>query len=121
MLTKCGFELFDYHYGDVGELDSMFSGWFFLVVMGAVVSMAVQWFFAWRVYILSQIRALAVCIAAVSTTYRLHCWLRTDQYCLFTTKSKLSLVQGVCGITCGFLVRRSASLGNSRYQCKHKR
>ena len=56
-----------YRYGDVETLTSIYNGWFTLPIMCAMVSMVVQSFFAWRIYMLSKVRMLAGGIVFVSS------------------------------------------------------
>ncbi|KAH9923905.1 uncharacterized protein B0H18DRAFT_1120246 [Fomitopsis serialis] len=77
LLTAGAFEVFVYRYGDVEALGLVYNGWFSLPIMCALVSMVVQWFFAWRIYMLSKLRILMGGIII------------------------LSLLQGICGIMVG--------------------
>ena len=65
LLTGVSFERFVYHYGDTKTLTREYIGWFTLPVICGVVSMVVQFFFAWRIYLLSRLRLLAGGIVAV--------------------------------------------------------
>ena len=67
LLTAGGFTIFVDHYGDVDELTNICYGWLALAIMVAVVSMVVQGFFAWRIYMLSNLRILVGLILTVST------------------------------------------------------
>ena len=66
LLTDCGFIVFVDNYGDVKDLYNICTGWFSLPVMCAIVSMIVQWFFAWRIYMFSRMRILVAGILLVS-------------------------------------------------------
>lgn len=69
LLTAGGFTIFVDHFGDIGELTNICYGWLALAIMVAVVSMIVQGFFAWRIYMLSHLRVLVAVILTVSADY----------------------------------------------------
>ena len=52
LLSASAFQIFVYHYGDVGIVTKIYNGWFTIPVMAAMISMVVQSFFAWRIYII---------------------------------------------------------------------
>lgn len=66
LLTAGGFTIFVDHYGDIEELTNICYGWLALAMMVAVVSVIVQGFFAWRIYMLSHLRVLVAVILTVS-------------------------------------------------------
>ena len=69
LLSASAFQIFVYHYGDVEIVTKIYNGWFTLPVMSAMISMVIQAFFAWRIYLLSKLRVLAGGIVAVSASY----------------------------------------------------
>ena len=66
LLTECAFKIFVYNFGNAKELTTTCSAWFCLVVMAATISVVVQFFFAWRIYVLSQIGTIAGGLVIVS-------------------------------------------------------
>ena len=68
LLSASAFQIFVYHYGDVEIVTKIYNGWFTLPVMSAMISMVIQAFFAWRIYLLSKLRVLAGGIVAVSAS-----------------------------------------------------
>ncbi|KZT71211.1 hypothetical protein DAEQUDRAFT_737003 [Daedalea quercina L-15889] len=58
LLTAGAFQAFVYRYGQTEALTAIYNGWFSLPIMCAMVSVVVQGFFAWRIYMLSKIRVL---------------------------------------------------------------
>ena len=70
LLTAGGFTIFVDHYGDVEELTNICYGWLALAMMVAIVSMIVQGFFAYRIYMLSHLRVLVAVILMVSTCFQ---------------------------------------------------
>lgn len=80
LLTAGSLEIFVYQYGNFEALTKIYNGWFCLPIMCAMVSMVVQWFFAWRIYLLSRNRVLVGVIVT------------------------LSLLQGICGNVTGVKV-----------------
>ena len=98
LLSSSAFQIFVYHYGDVEIVTKIYNGWFTLPIMSAMISMVVQAFFAWRIYLLSRLRVLVGGIVTVSAA---SCVIG----CL-TIGNQLSLVQGACGIASGVIVGR---------------
>ena len=68
LLSASAFQIFVYHYGDVEIVTKIYNGWFTLPVMSAMISMVIQAFFAWRIYLLSKLRVLAGGIVAVGAS-----------------------------------------------------
>lgn len=101
LLSASAFQIFVYHYGDVGIVTKIYNGWFTIPVMAAMISMVVQSFFAWRIYIISRLRVLVGCIVTVSTGQSV---LRRVSH---ISEHQLSLIQGSCGIASGALVGRN--------------
>ena len=65
LVTGVAFDIFVYNYGDLDSLTKIYYAWFFVDVMCAIVSMAVQLFFAWRIYVLANSRIVAGVISLV--------------------------------------------------------
>ncbi|KAH9911988.1 uncharacterized protein B0H18DRAFT_286318 [Fomitopsis serialis] len=66
LVTGVAFEIFVYNYGDTNSLTKIYYAWFFVAVMCAIVSVTVQLFFAWRIYVLARSRIVAGVIALLS-------------------------------------------------------
>ncbi|TFK80140.1 hypothetical protein K466DRAFT_605580 [Polyporus arcularius HHB13444] len=58
LVTQTYFDIYVYNYGSIASLTSYHSTWFSVPIMSAVVSFAVQCFFAWRIWVLSLSRLL---------------------------------------------------------------
>ncbi|KAH9911987.1 uncharacterized protein B0H18DRAFT_961493 [Fomitopsis serialis] len=54
LVTGVAFETFVYNYGDPMSLTRIYYAWFFVAVMCAIVSVSVQAFFAWRIWVLAK-------------------------------------------------------------------
>jgi len=54
LVTGVAFETFVYNYGDPLSLTRIYYAWFFVAVMCAIVSVSVQAFFAWRIWVLAK-------------------------------------------------------------------
>lgn len=54
LVTGVAFETFVYSFSEPEALTRIYYGWFFVAVMCAIVSVAVQGFFAWRIWILAN-------------------------------------------------------------------
>ena len=54
LVTGVAFETFVYSFSEPEALTRIYYGWFFVAVMCAVVSVAVQGFFAWRIWVLAK-------------------------------------------------------------------
>ena len=65
LVTQNAFNTFVYYYGDRHQFDSMGNSWLSLIIFSALVSLVVQWFFAWRIYVVSQARVIAATISLV--------------------------------------------------------
>ena len=75
LVTGVAFEVFVYNYGDTESLTKIYYGWFFVAVMCAIVSVTVQLFFAWRIFVLARSVLVAgaitlVCLSAVLSLLR---------------------------------------------------
>ena len=68
LVTGVAFEIFVYNYGDTNSLTEIYYAWFFVAVMCAIVSVTVQSFFAWRIYVLARSIAIASVIVLVRGT-----------------------------------------------------
>ncbi|TFY53280.1 hypothetical protein EVJ58_g9535 [Rhodofomes roseus] len=66
LVTGVAFQIFVYNYGDLASLTKIYYAWFFVDVMCAIVSMAVQLFFAWRIYVLAKSKVVAGVISLIS-------------------------------------------------------
>ena len=60
------FDVDVYHFGDIETLTSFNTSWFSVPVMSGVVSGVVQFYFAWRIWVLGRYIPLVVVIAFVS-------------------------------------------------------
>lgn len=58
LVTQTYFDIYVYNYGSIASLTSYHSTWFSVPIMSAIVSFAVQCFFAWRIWVLSLSRLL---------------------------------------------------------------
>ena len=65
LVTQNAFDTFVYYYGDRHEFDVMGNSWLSLIILSAVVSLVVQWFFAWRIYVVSRATVVAAVISLV--------------------------------------------------------
>ena len=69
LITHDAFTTFVYHYWDPSQFQSMGNQWLSLIILSSLVSLLVQWFFAWRIYVLSPgARVIAAVIALVRET-----------------------------------------------------
>ncbi|KAI0706785.1 hypothetical protein C8T65DRAFT_520691, partial [Cerioporus squamosus] len=68
LVTQTYFEIYVYDYGSLASLTSYHSTWFSVPIMSAVVSFAVQCFFAWRIWVLSLSRFLTGIILIIRLT-----------------------------------------------------
>ncbi|TFY52937.1 hypothetical protein EVJ58_g9733 [Rhodofomes roseus] len=66
LVTGVAFKIFVYNYGDTNSLTTIYYAWFFVAVMCAIVSVTVQLFFAWRIYVLARSRLIAGVITLLS-------------------------------------------------------
>lgn len=65
LVTGVAFKIFVYNYGDTESLTKIYYGWFFVAVMCAIVSVTVQLFFAWRIFVLARSMLVAGVITLV--------------------------------------------------------
>ena len=65
MITQGAFYIYVYHFGNPEALAFVYNGWFALPAMCAIVSMVVQGFYAWRIYVLSKLHVIVGAIATV--------------------------------------------------------
>ena len=65
LVTGVAFKIFVYNYGDTESLTEIYYGWFFVAVMCAIVSVTVQLFFAWRIFVLARSIVIAGVISLV--------------------------------------------------------
>ena len=65
LVTQDAFDTFVYYFGDHSQFRSMGNQWLSLIIFSALVSLVVQLFFAWRIYIVSQARIIAAIISFV--------------------------------------------------------
>lgn len=65
LVTGVAFKIFVYNYGDIESLTEIYYGWFFVAVMCAIVSVTVQVFFAWRIFVLARSVLVAGAITLV--------------------------------------------------------
>ncbi|KAH9942790.1 hypothetical protein B0H21DRAFT_810767 [Amylocystis lapponica] len=66
LVTEFAFDIYVYDYGNVASLIAFHNTWFSSPIMEAMISAAVQIFFAWRIYIVSKTMILAGGIAFLS-------------------------------------------------------
>ncbi len=65
LVTANAFQVFVYNFGDVPNLLKFHNSWFSVPIMCGVVSVAVQFFYARRIFVLSGSVALAAVICLV--------------------------------------------------------
>lgn len=65
LVTGVAFKIFVYNYGDTESLTKIYYGWFFVAVMCSIVSVTVQLFFAWRIFVLARSLLIAGAITLV--------------------------------------------------------
>ena len=66
LLTQLAFYFDVYNFGDIKSLTSYSSSWFCVPVMSGVVSGVVQFYFAWRIWVLGRSIPLVAVIIFVS-------------------------------------------------------
>ena len=54
LITYVAFDVFVYNFGDTESLTKIYYGWLLVDVMCAIVSVTVQLFFVWRIYVLAR-------------------------------------------------------------------
>lgn len=65
LITGVAFEVFVYNYGDAESLTKICYGWFFVDIMCSIISVTVQLFFAWRIFVLARSVLVAGAITLV--------------------------------------------------------
>ena len=66
LITQMAFDIDVYNFGDIKTLTSYNTSWFSVPIMSGVVSGVVQFYFAWRIWVLGRCIPLVVVIAFVS-------------------------------------------------------
>ena len=66
LLTQLAFHFDVYNFGDINTLTSYSSSWFCVPVMSGVMSGVVQFYFAWRIWVLGRSIPLVAVIIFVS-------------------------------------------------------
>jgi len=66
LVTEFAFDIYVYDYGNVASITAFHNTWFSSPIMEALISAAVQFFFAWRIYIVSKSLILAGSICFLS-------------------------------------------------------
>ncbi|PCH41666.1 hypothetical protein WOLCODRAFT_163296 [Wolfiporia cocos MD-104 SS10] len=68
LITAGAFKIHVYDYGNVESLLELHNAWFAVPIMCAIVSVIVELFFAWRIYMLAKSRILTSVIVILSIT-----------------------------------------------------
>ena len=71
LITQGAFYIYVYRFGQPEALALVYNGWFALPVMCAMLSMVVQGFYAWRIYVLSKMHVIVGAIVTVSRLFSL--------------------------------------------------
>lgn len=66
LVSQAAVDINVYHFGDIRSMTNYHNTWFSVVVMSAVVSCIVQWYFSWRIWILSRSKILVGVVVFVS-------------------------------------------------------
>ncbi|KAI0726362.1 hypothetical protein C8Q72DRAFT_528804 [Fomitopsis betulina] len=88
LVTGVAFETFVYSFSEPEALTRIYYGWFFVAIMCAIVSVAVQGFFSWRIWVLAKWPWKAWVVGGIEA---------------------ISLLQGVAGVVLGASLRDTAS------------
>ena len=68
LITQMAFDIDVYNFGDIKTLTSYNTSWFSVPIMSGVVSGIVQFYFAWRIWVLGRSIPLVFVIIFVSVT-----------------------------------------------------
>ena len=69
LVTEFAFDIYVYGFGDVSQIVAFHNTWFSSPIMEALISAAVQMFFAWRIYVISRSLLLTGTIIFVSVMH----------------------------------------------------
>ncbi|CAL1708082.1 unnamed protein product [Somion occarium] len=68
MLTVDMFDNFIYRWGSAGSFSTIGMGWFSFIILGGIISAAVQLTFSWRLWILAKSKVLTGTVATLALT-----------------------------------------------------
>ena len=99
LLTENAFFSYVENYGNYADFVPNHNAWFSAAIMCAIVSLVVQSFYAWRIFLLGRSYYLAI---AVGIVRGLLCSIATSAY--LSCAQQLSMMQAGAGIAFGVMV-----------------